>query len=630
MNPYQEWLGWSEPSEPNYYNLLDLNRGEKDAVKIAAAADRAIAKVRSFRPGEHGKEWAKLLDEIGQAKAVLLDANARARYDEQLPQPVDAVTPSSNVAESNSEKPTMTVKFAEQTPSAFMLPPAVGEPLVKKPESEPEFTPAPSGDSSPPADSSHSADPPVTAPPAADAPIPAADAPIPAAPIPAAPIPAAPTATLTNSYPNSVPDSDTMFEEMLEEVIPVDEPPPAADLPPAANATGLDPAPPSATPEPVTPQPTPAPVASGPPVAKAILASPQAMDPMTPVPVAQPVAAAKSAPEVVKPTVVVAPAQGMNWLVLIGGILIGVVGVAAVAFIVMRGGKQPVVLTNGDKKPDSNGNKESKETSPDQPKAKKASKEEKKGQSKGEKKSADPSGKKSEVKKKAGKKEAKKKQPSNAGKKKKTASKNKKAPDTKKKSVPTKKKKAPDREPTARDVDALAKALMSAKESLGARDWERADKDFAAADKLPKSKKHSVMVDRLKLVSVNARAFWTGVTTTVKQFKGAEEIKVGSTMMIVVDATADALTVKFLGKSRTFKMDKLPKGVAMALSDMALPKDSAKSPVLRGSFLFLQPDLDAQDLKEIRSLWETAELNGVKTTELIKILKDDYEEMSND
>jgi hypothetical protein len=80
FNPYREWLGLGT-SSPNYYELLGLPLHESDAAKTAAAADRAITRVRSFRPGPQAREWASLLDEIRAAKECLLDVDCRVRYE---------------------------------------------------------------------------------------------------------------------------------------------------------------------------------------------------------------------------------------------------------------------------------------------------------------------------------------------------------------------------------------------------------------------------------------------------------------------------------------------------------------------------------------------------------------------
>jgi hypothetical protein len=100
FNPYREWLGLGG-SSPNYYELLGLPLQESDPAKIAAAADRAITRVRSFRPGPQAREWAGLLDELRNAKECLLDADCRARYDAE--QALDATAEPILPPESPSE-----------------------------------------------------------------------------------------------------------------------------------------------------------------------------------------------------------------------------------------------------------------------------------------------------------------------------------------------------------------------------------------------------------------------------------------------------------------------------------------------------------------------------------------------
>ncbi len=80
FNPYREWLGL-KTAAPNYYELLGVTAEELDTAKIAAAAERAMTRVRSFRPGPNAREWSRLLDEIRAAKDCLTDAKKRARYD---------------------------------------------------------------------------------------------------------------------------------------------------------------------------------------------------------------------------------------------------------------------------------------------------------------------------------------------------------------------------------------------------------------------------------------------------------------------------------------------------------------------------------------------------------------------
>ena len=82
FNPYREWLGLeSGPSPPNYYLLLGIEPDEPDVGVIHAAADRAMAHVRSHRPGVQARAWAGLLDEIAAAKSCLTNPEQRLQYD---------------------------------------------------------------------------------------------------------------------------------------------------------------------------------------------------------------------------------------------------------------------------------------------------------------------------------------------------------------------------------------------------------------------------------------------------------------------------------------------------------------------------------------------------------------------
>lgn len=85
FNPYAEWLGLpADLTEPNHYQLLGLPDFEEDTARIAVAAERAMSRVRSFRPGANTRAWSKLLDELLLAKGKLLDADRKREYDKEL------------------------------------------------------------------------------------------------------------------------------------------------------------------------------------------------------------------------------------------------------------------------------------------------------------------------------------------------------------------------------------------------------------------------------------------------------------------------------------------------------------------------------------------------------------------
>lgn len=100
INPYAEWLGLPpEVTEPNFFELLQIDPDQSDAGSAAIAADRALTKVRGCRPGEYALQWAELLDEIRQAKQALSDPQEfeKRRHDLKsafmLPPSKSAATP---------------------------------------------------------------------------------------------------------------------------------------------------------------------------------------------------------------------------------------------------------------------------------------------------------------------------------------------------------------------------------------------------------------------------------------------------------------------------------------------------------------------------------------------------------
>jgi hypothetical protein len=87
FNPYREWLGLrADIDAPDYYQLLGLDRFENDRTRLTTAADRALARVRGFRPGVHAAAWARLLDELASAKSCFSDPERKSAYDNRLRQ----------------------------------------------------------------------------------------------------------------------------------------------------------------------------------------------------------------------------------------------------------------------------------------------------------------------------------------------------------------------------------------------------------------------------------------------------------------------------------------------------------------------------------------------------------------
>lgn len=128
FHPLRDWLGIdSPPEQPTYYQLLKIDPEQGDVEQIKIAADRALAQVRSHRPGAHAKQWAQLLDELTAAKDCLTDPEKRSQYDAQL---ATGTAPTSSADTSPSPTATATEDF---------LPPSQPS-TPSKQESAPEET----------------------------------------------------------------------------------------------------------------------------------------------------------------------------------------------------------------------------------------------------------------------------------------------------------------------------------------------------------------------------------------------------------------------------------------------------------------------------------------------------------
>jgi hypothetical protein len=87
FDPYLAWLGIAATVRPpSHYQLLGVAEFESDAAKIAAAADRRMAEIRSYQTGPRGRYTQKLLNELSLARRCLLDPKTKSAYDQGLAQ----------------------------------------------------------------------------------------------------------------------------------------------------------------------------------------------------------------------------------------------------------------------------------------------------------------------------------------------------------------------------------------------------------------------------------------------------------------------------------------------------------------------------------------------------------------
>jgi serine/threonine protein kinase/WD40 repeat protein len=85
FDPYYKWLSIPPDEQPpTHYRLLGVKLYEEDQEVIELAADRQMAHVRTFQSGKRSKESQQILNEVSNAKVVLLSEAKKAAYDAKL------------------------------------------------------------------------------------------------------------------------------------------------------------------------------------------------------------------------------------------------------------------------------------------------------------------------------------------------------------------------------------------------------------------------------------------------------------------------------------------------------------------------------------------------------------------
>jgi hypothetical protein len=93
FDPYHRWLGIPPKDQPpHHYRLLGLDLFESDDEVIADAVQRQMAHVRTYQLGPSSAVAQEILNQLGAAKACLLNPEKKAIYDQRLRQAPSAKT----------------------------------------------------------------------------------------------------------------------------------------------------------------------------------------------------------------------------------------------------------------------------------------------------------------------------------------------------------------------------------------------------------------------------------------------------------------------------------------------------------------------------------------------------------
>ena len=526
FHPLRDWLGIeSPPEQPSYYQLLGLDPQQADGEEIKIAADRALAQVRSHRPGTHAQQWAQLLDELTAAKDCLTDPEKRSQYDANLAAGTLAVTGTEN-------SPSPATSAEPTSPADDFMPPSEGN-ATTEPEPTDEVTPSTS--------------PPVTPAPPMD--------PVPQSASTSAGITAPPVSSAAGYFAG-----------------------PGILAPAHLQATGL------ATADPMQPY------------------SPQAFNTAMPATMNPPaiatggvetalnVAAADLAEALPGGTqsvskVAVNRAQqafDRRIIVLVGLLLIGLIG-GVVTMALKDSDKADQLASSKDDQSSSNGDLTMDFSD--------------KGETTGTPNEPEPKPKPVE-------------------------------PKPEPKPVEPKPEPKPPTPISAPELASLKMSLKNARQALFDRDFKRSTAELKKADMLVKFPAQLAALERLEQLKLYAEAFDMQLRQAIQGLEGGSEIKISNTTVLaVVEVKQDSLILRVAGRNRTYLIDELKPGIAVAIIKQSYDLNAASTSAMLGAYVGTLRTADEEDLAKATRYWQDAINKGAKLTELAKILKDDYDQL---
>ncbi len=85
FDPYHKWLGIRGfRNAPNHYRLLGIDLFESDEEVIRDAAARQLTHLKTYRVGAQRELCGRIIDEVTQARSMLLDHERKTAYDREL------------------------------------------------------------------------------------------------------------------------------------------------------------------------------------------------------------------------------------------------------------------------------------------------------------------------------------------------------------------------------------------------------------------------------------------------------------------------------------------------------------------------------------------------------------------
>ena len=186
----------------------------------------------------------------------------------------------------------------------------------------------------------------------------------------------------------------------------------------------------------------------------------------------------------------------------------------------------------------------------------------------------------------------------------------------------------PDAQPQPEDVRALAAALRAARAALESHHFDEAQAKLAQVESVPKRSEHRAKFERLKLLVHYAKEFRSALLESVATLRAGSEIQIATGERIaVVSASPERITIKARGTTRTYAIDDLPAGLAIAIADHWLDQENPVSLVIKAAYLASLKDRRDDRLAKAREWFQQAAAKGMEIGDLARVIDDAYDDL---
>jgi hypothetical protein len=177
---------------------------------------------------------------------------------------------------------------------------------------------------------------------------------------------------------------------------------------------------------------------------------------------------------------------------------------------------------------------------------------------------------------------------------------------------------------TAEEKATLTASLNAARDALPKQDFATFHAEMEKALTLARSKEDSVKYKRLNQLGLLHEQFVQAFQDGLKGLKSTSEIKVGTSVVAVVEIKPNAILIQDKGKTVEHPFDKIPVALALGIADLALDKEKPIDVAARGVFCLVHPSRTKLNETKGKSLIEQAIPSEEILDDLLEALTDTY------